>query len=185
MRERVSADPGVLFRRDDCASVWRRVVAWILDGVILIVAVTLAEYVWWFVLAGLEITTLFSIGSSALLWTLYLGPLKRSAWRTVGYRVAGLRIVSLSGNPPGLWALFLRSTMAALWTLSCSTLLFVDLFWIGQDDQRQTLRDKIAGTVVVRADAAPIATGVQAMRIYSFAGWTLYLREVKKVAPPS
>lgn len=153
-----------------------------IDGLILLVAVTLTEYVWWFVLAGLEITTLFSIGSSALLWTLYLGPLKRSGWRTVGYRIAGLRIVALNGDPPGYWSLFLRSTMAALWAMSCSTLLFVDLFWIGQDDQRQTLRDKIAGTIVVRETAHPVSAGVQVMRIYSFAGWTLYLREVRSAA---
>jgi uncharacterized RDD family membrane protein YckC len=39
---------------------------------------------------------------------LYFVVLKRSAYRTAGYRLFGVRIVGLDGNPPSYWALTVR-----------------------------------------------------------------------------
>jgi uncharacterized RDD family membrane protein YckC len=85
------------------------------------------------------------IGSIGIFW-IYEVVLKRSAMRTIGYRLTGCRIVNLQGQPPSLFALTFR---AFLWMFGPFNLLF-DLFWCGIDDDRQTLRDRFAETCLTK-----------------------------------
>ena len=169
---------GVIFRREDCASVLRRLIAAFTDGFVLLVFAIAWDFVCYFVTMDRMLGLYLWLGSTPLFLTAYLGALKRSSLGTPGYRLAGIRVVSLDGGVPGLWPLFIRSTAAILWSLTGSILFFVDMLWIFQDEQRQTMRDKIAGTLVVRRGAEPAGVGKQRVRLYSFLGWTLYLREV-------
>lgn len=181
---RILSEPGVLFRREDCAGVARRLIASAVDGTILLVVTTMGGAASWFVFFDPKIATLFWLGATTVLWTIYLGVLKRSAISTPGYRIAGIRVVSLDGGVPGHWPMFLRSTAGMLWLFRSPPMLALDLLRIGQDEQRQTLRDKLAGTIVVRSNAVPTA-GIQTVRVYSFIGWTVLVREVKPAVAPA
>ena len=172
-------EAGVIFRREDCAGAGRRFLASFVDGFVLIGFSSVWRFVCWFVVLDRELSLWLWLGSIAVAITAYLGVLKRSPFRTLGYRLAGIEIVGLDGTRPGLWPMFLRSTAGVLWALSGSIMFLVDLSWIGHDEQRQTLRDKLAGTVVIRSGATPVGSGTQSVRLHSFLGWTLYLREGK------
>jgi hypothetical protein len=54
----------------------------------------------------------------------------------------------------------------------------VDLLWLTGDANRQAVRDKFAGTYVIRLDAAPAGTGPIRIRPYMFWGMTFFFREV-------
>jgi uncharacterized RDD family membrane protein YckC len=84
----------------------------------------------------------------------YLTWLKRSRIRTLGYILTGVRIVDIRGGRPSLLQMTLR--MVPLMPLPWSFLF--DLGWVADEPQRQTLRDKWAGTFVVRRKAKPIGT---------------------------
>ena len=173
---------GVLFDRKDCASTWRRLAAFVIDGGIY-AAFSMFMAVWsWFVFGD-------EVGAWIWLLTCFVGGLgyfvvlKRSL-PTLGFWIAGIRVRSLDGGLPGYWPMFLRFGIAGLWALTGSLMAIVDLLWISGDEQRQSLRDKIAGTVVVRRGATPVAQGRQTLRLCMFVGFAMYLREVKPVAAP-
>ena len=58
----------------------------------------------------------------------------------------------------------------------------LDLLWVWSDSYRQTLRDKLAYTYVVRRDAVPEGRGPIAFAHYSILGWHLLCREVRTEA---
>ena len=170
---------GVLFARSDCAGISRRIFA----GVVDLAVVLLFGAFWWPVcfltVPDPGIATSLWVGSVFIAASLYFAGLKRTELCTVGYRLAGIRVVGLDGEPPRLWPMFVRFAFCVVWLLTGSTLFLVDLFWIGGDEQRQTIRDKLAGTVVIRRAAKPVARGRQAVRFYTFVGLSLFCREVK------
>ena len=55
----------------------------------------------------------------------------------------------------------------------------VDLLWLSGDPHRQALRDKLAGTYVVRKTAEPAGTGKIVRRYYEFFGYNFIFREVE------
>jgi hypothetical protein len=63
-----------------------------------------------------------------------------------------------------------------------STLGLIDFFWITGDDDRQTLRDKLAQTYVIRAGAQPAGRGPIVYEVYHMLAWTLYLPEVRRTS---
>ncbi|GJQ27397.1 MAG: hypothetical protein HBSAPP02_24290 [Phycisphaerae bacterium] len=71
---------------------------------------------------------------------------------TVGYRLAGVRLVDAAGRTPPLRVLFKRFLMAVPFTL----LLGASYFSVGRSPRRQTTHDQWSGTWVVRKTAQPI-----------------------------
>jgi uncharacterized RDD family membrane protein YckC len=177
------AEPGVIFRREDCAGVGRRLLASFVDGLVLLVFAIQWRFVCWFVVLDRELSLYLWLGSFGIALTAYLGLLKRSPLRTLGYRLAGIEIVGIDGNRAGLLPMLLRSTAGALWVLSGSMMYFLDLAFIRYDEQRRTLRDKLAGTIVIRAGSVPVGSGTQTLGLHFFLGWTVYFREVKPRPP--
>ena len=59
----------------------------------------------------------------------------------------------------------------------------VDLVWVGNDDDSQTLRDRLAGTYVIRSKAQPLGKGKIALVTYNVL--TLALTFSKVVRPPN
>jgi hypothetical protein len=59
----------------------------------------------------------------------------------------------------------------------------IDLMWLTGDANRQAIRDKFAGTYVVRQDAMPAGTGPILVRTYMFWGMTFLFREVRGERP--
>jgi len=54
----------------------------------------------------------------------------------------------------------------------------VDLVWLSGDPHRQAIRDKVAGTYVVRRKAVPIGAGKVIRHQYSMLGCNFLCREI-------
>ena len=107
---------------------------------------------------------------------LYLTVMKRSKVRTLAYRIFGLRIVDLRGKPPSMFVMTLR----LLWWLLGPISPILDLMLVADDDQRQTVRDKLFGTLVVRTAAKPAGHGVKTYGRLGFLGMMLTFPTVKR-----
>jgi len=144
---RIMAATGVYFRRDDYAGFWRRVLIDSVDLVVIGIVCITSSVVGWMVFPSAALilaiwgTEMFS----------YFVLLKRSTIRTVGYRLGGVRIVGQDGERPGISSLTLRLSFGVLSPFNW----LMDLIWLSADPHRQALRDKLAGTYVVKTDALP------------------------------
>jgi len=173
MSDQPSRPFGVYFRREDYLGVARRL---LIDAVDLPVAVLL----WW--LAVTLTRPLFSDAEGPAFLLLcatcfgYFVLLKRSRFRTLGYVVARARIVSLEGRPPAVMSLVSRLLFALAGPLNFA----FDIVWLTGDRDRQALRDKFAGTYVVRRRASPAGSGPVVLRNYMFWGMSFVFREVKR-----
>ncbi len=116
----------------------------------------------------------------ALIVPLYLVGLKRHSG-TVGYWLTGVRIVDLRGQRPGVLRTLFR---LLLWWAGPFNVVY-DLFWLSGDASRQTLRDKWAGTYVVRKGAAPSGEGAIAYVNYCLLGFNMVFPEVRRSAGPA
>jgi uncharacterized RDD family membrane protein YckC len=108
-----------------------------------------------------------------LAW-IYLAGLKSRPARTIGYRVTGLELVDLYGKRASLWL----STCRFLFLFGGPLNFAFDLIWLTNDPNRQTMRDKLCGTYVVRRGAQPTGTGVIRYPTYFVATMSLVLPEV-------
>jgi uncharacterized RDD family membrane protein YckC len=165
---------GVYFRREDYASFWRRAfvdgidfaVAAIIALILVLVISAIFDMSDW--MAELIMLTAFAITFG------YFVVLKRSRFRTVGYRLGGVRVVGLDGLPPGWGTMILR----ALFIFPGPINWLLDLTWLSTDRHRQALRDKFTRTYVIRSGASPIGKGRLVYRYYEVCGWNLLIREV-------
>jgi uncharacterized RDD family membrane protein YckC len=107
---------------------------------------------------------------------LYLVVLKRSPIGTPGYRALGVKVVDQGGQVPSLARMTFRFL---LWVFGPINPL-LDLFWVGGDSDRQTIRDKLAGTYVVRRHASPDGTGRVELVRYTLMGLTFMFPEVRR-----
>ena len=153
----------VYYRPEDHAGVIRRLV---IDFVDTAVAVTISV-----VLSSLVPVPI----AWPVVWLLYFVALKGSRFRTLGYVLAGTRIVNYSGQRPGYLTLLGRLAFAVLGPVN----FLIDLCWVSSDPSRQALRDKFAHTHVVRARAVPAGTGRIVYPTYMTFGWTLMFAEVQ------
>ncbi len=106
----------------------------------------------------------------------YLALVKRTHFGTAGYRLLRAKVVDLRGRQPSIWQMTLRFLMAALGPLD----FILDTFWLGGDENKQTFRDKLAATYVVRRVAVPMGEGSIELTPYDILGWGLLFREVKR-----
>ena len=117
--------------------------------------------------------------SCALVWFGYFVLLKGSRFRTLGYVIAAAQIVSLKGERPSILSL----TGRLLFALAGPLNFFLDILWLTGDGDRQALRDKFAGTYVVRRHSRPAGVGTIVLRTYMFSGMTFLFKEVRRAAP--
>ncbi|MEJ7583487.1 MAG: RDD family protein [Acidimicrobiales bacterium] len=87
-----------------------------------------------------------------LAWTLYQGHLAGSTGQSMGMKQSGLRLVGeqtgqLIGSQQGL----IRNLLFIPGYLCCGLLVVIDSLFPLWDPKKQTLRDKIAKSVVVKA----------------------------------
>ena len=66
---------------------------------------------------------------------------------TIGDRVAGIKIIDTNGNPPGYSKAFVRLLVQYF----VSGIFLIGYLWVLWDQDKQTLHDKIAGTISVSA----------------------------------
>jgi uncharacterized RDD family membrane protein YckC len=109
-----------------------------------------------------------------LIWFCYFVLLKHSKLSTIGYRIGNVKIVTLQGNNPSIYSLSLRLIFSVIGPFN----ILLDLSWITSDPHRQSLRDKVAHTYVIKRDAHVAGRGKIIFRTYSVLGWNLVLQEV-------
>jgi uncharacterized RDD family membrane protein YckC len=162
------------FRREDYVPLWRRVLIDVVDFVVVAVL--------WFVQAGVLAIAWAPLSLDGLLLLLalilfaYLVLLKGSRIGTLGYRLAGARIVGPDGQIPGLRSLALRLVFVALGPLN----IVVDLAALSADPHRQALRDKFAGTYVINRNAKPAGVGTLVWPYYEICGYHFLFREIRE-----
>lgn len=103
-----------------------------------------------------------------VIW-IYLAPIKRSSFGTVGFRIFGVKLVSAKGGPPSLFSMTLRMVM---WIFGPFNLL-LDLLWLGADSESQSLRDCYLGTYLVKRSAMPIGRAPVHLTRYNAMGFVL------------
>jgi len=166
---------GVYFRHEDYAPFWVRVLVDVLDFLVF-GALCVALIV--------PLLMVFPSGRSTaraifLTWGviafLYFAVLKRSSFRTLGYRAGRVRIVGLDGRRPSYWSLIVRFMFGMLGPLNWP----IDLIWLTNDVHRQALRDKFANTYVVRATAQSGGVGRIVFRQYDILFYNFLFREVE------
>lgn len=115
-----------------------------------------------------------------LLWLIfafiYYTILKASAIKTLGYRLMGIKIVTLKGRAPNFLTMLYRLSRSLLGPFQ----LPFDILWLTNDENRQTLRDKCVGTYVIKENAVPVGTGVIAAVNYLVLGFDLLFKAVKR-----
>jgi uncharacterized RDD family membrane protein YckC len=109
-----------------------------------------------------------------LAWS-YLAGLKVTSVPTLGYRLAKVQLVDLQGNRVSLW----RSTRRFLF-LFLSFANCIDMLLLSHDRNRQTLRDKLLGTYVIRRGARPLGSGPIAYPAYFVGGLSFVFSEVAR-----
>jgi len=170
----VKATYGVYFRREDYASFWVRVLVDVIDfflfGLICLALLILAMVM---LPPTRSTVNLMSLMYVALAFS-YFVALKRSRFRTIGYRVGRVRIVSLDGQIPGYSSLIVRLLFGLLGPLNW----LIDVPWVCNDKNRQALRDKFANTYVIKANAQAAGQGRIVFRQYHILWYNCLFREV-------
>jgi uncharacterized RDD family membrane protein YckC len=176
--QRLNARPAVWFFPSDYAGFWRRLGIELADAtmivvLLLVVTVTVALLD---PVGDWNDAYLFA-GWTALVWA-YFVFLKRTPVGTVGYRLAGVRIVDAYGRSPGLAALTLRLAFGILGPIN----IVLDLLWIPSDRHKQSLRDKFAHTYVVKAGAQPAGPARIILRTHHVMGMAFVFRDVEAMS---
>ena len=168
-----ASDASVLYADGDYAGLGRRSVILLIDGVVVALAWFVLIFIWSFLYPNDE-------PDERLIWTgiafayVYLAILKASPVRTLGYRLTGVRIVDHQGRRPSYFQMTIRLLS---WIVGPINPL-IDFFWLGGDRHGQTLRDKFAGTYVIRNDASPVGHGRRQAAYYNILGGILMFWEI-------
>jgi len=132
-----------------------RAVAYVIDAVIVVSAVTVGAYVVGAVLRTLDLvdpnqaSSARDVLTGAAAVSITFGFYLVVAWwlfgKSVGKAVMGLRIVRPDGTTPGLWRCLLRYIGYGISALLC----FAGFFWIAIDNRRRAWHDHLASTYVI------------------------------------
>ena len=106
---------------------------------------------------------------------LYFTLLKSTPLGSLGLMLAGCRIITLKGKRPSFPRMTLR---LFLWIWGPFNPLF-DLIWLCGDERRQSIRDRLMGTYVVRKSAKPIGRGKLRWAQLFYWGMSLGFEEVQ------
>jgi uncharacterized RDD family membrane protein YckC len=167
---------GVYYALHDYAGLGRRLLILIIDGGILFMVFLAVMICYSLAGAGpLSSFHLYAIAYATCTF-LYLAVLGRSRFGTIGYALTSVRVVDLRGQRPPLSCMLFRTLFAVLGPLNA----LLDLIWLGGDNDRQALRDKLAGTYVIRRGAQPLGTGLQKHVMITFGYWSFLVREVSR-----
>jgi|LGVF01.2.fsa_nt_gb uncharacterized RDD family membrane protein YckC len=113
---------------------------------------------------------------SLIISYIYLALIKRTHIGTLGYYLTKSKIVNLSGQCPSILTMTYRYLLLIFGPLN----LLYDLLWVSGDDNKQTLRDKLARTYVVNKQAEPLGSGDRILAPYFFFGFSYLFTEVKR-----
>lgn len=169
--------PVVYYADADYAGVMRRLLIDFVDTAVAMSATIVCAVIASVVLDAAE-TAMAALVMACAIWISYFVVWKGSRFRTLGYVLAGTRIVNLHGERPRRIVLLARLAFVVLGPAN----FVIDLLWVSSDPSRQALRDKFAHTYVIRRDAVPAGTGRVTYPTYMVFGWTLMFAEVSPAA---
>jgi uncharacterized RDD family membrane protein YckC len=169
---------GVFYALNDHAGLGRRLLILVIDGLVLYVGYLASKAALGWGALGSASPYVGALGFATFCY-LYLAVLARSRFGTLGYAVASVRVVDLTGARPSLACMSFRTAFALLGPLN----VLLDLLWVGNDSNRQALRDRLPGTYVVRKGAVPAGVGPQKCVLIWFLGYGFIVREVGRRAP--
>jgi len=166
-----SLGDGVYYANHDYAGLLRRLAIICIDSLVLVTI---------YLVGGTLILTFGILNPLQLLvsfWILAWGYLTvmKSTIRTPGYWVTRCRVVTLRGQRPSVS----RMTFRLLLCLLSPFTPVIDLLWTSVDEQSQTLRDRFAGTCVVRSRAVPMGTGDVRVSYYHALSYNLTYAAVR------
>ena len=167
---------GIYFSSEDYIGLGRRLLIEAVDAIIALVLWLLLT-----ILIALMLPPDDAVLMRVMFWTgvalllLYFVGMKRSSRRTLGYVLARARLVDLQGQSPSWLSLLVRLSFIVFGPLNP----LLDLFWISADPCRQALRDKFAGTYVIRNNAKPLGAGVIEYKNYYLLCFSFTFREVR------
>jgi uncharacterized RDD family membrane protein YckC len=173
---RQDIETGVIFARDDCLGVARRLLIDVIDVAMASLLSIVLTVVASFVVSSDGLWQLVTLVIWTFVWFGYFVLLKGSRYRTLGYVLSGAKILNLQGERPSFGQLLLRFLFSAFGPLN----LLLDLLWIPSDPFRQALRDKFAGTYVVGKTAVAIARGNIVFVPYTMFGQSYIFKEVRE-----
>ncbi len=165
---------GVYYSPEDYANFWRRITAWIIDLLVLSLLISSYSLLFFYFAHGnsTAFTLLFAVSLATCL--LYLTVIKASQFSTLGFWCTKIQIVNLLGEKPSFWTMGFRFILLTLGPFE----LLIDLLWLTGEKTRQTLRDKYAGTYVIRKNAVPIGKAPIIQTRLDVLGWHLVFSEV-------
>ena len=171
-------EEGVYYALTDYAGLGRRLLIDVVDFFVAVAATAVVLAAASFLAPPLLDVPGFGLGIIVVVWMGYFVFLKASPYRTLGYVLAGARIVNYRGERPGIPRLIGR----LMFVIGGPMNFLFDAFWLTGDHNRQALRDKFASTYVVRQHAVPAGVGRVRYRNYTFWGMTFIFREVERSA---
>lgn len=124
------------------AGFWRRLLASILDGIIIGIP---AAWVGYLIVGNMEEN--FYTGIIEFLYTL-LVPVFWMGY-TIGKRILGIRIAKVNGDKVGIGTMLMRTIVSALvYAVTLGIGLIVSAFMVGLREDKRAIHDFIAGTYV-------------------------------------
>ncbi len=138
------------------ATFWERVGAALIDAIILGIANAVVNYALgnsmgytghdyqsWFVRYYSNPATFINLGTN---WLYYALQESSAAQATIGKRAVGMVVTSVDGNRIS----FVNATGRYFGKILSTLILFIGYLMMTWDDKKQTLHDKMAGTLVVK-----------------------------------
>lgn len=166
----------------DYAGFVKRIIVMVIDfSVIVVIGIVLWMPFLALILAGViqfDPSGIFWLAYLAAIWV-YLAPVKRSDFGTIGYRLLGIKLVCAKGGRPSLISMTIRMLM---WMFGPFNLV-LDLLWLGADTESQSLRDCYLGTYLVNRNATPIGRGPVHLTRYNAMGFALAYPRVCRPKP--
>ena len=165
----------VCFAANDYAGFWRRILIELVDVATMVFLLVLVAAI----LFAADVVeepmdpAVWLCWGAAVYW--YFVTVKRSRFHTVGCRLGGVRIVDVYGQTPPRRALLLR----LLWAVFGPINIVFDLLWIPSDPCKQSLRDKMAHTYVVRVNARSAGPAQLVYRNYHIMGMSFIFQEIE------
>jgi len=124
------------------ASFWERFAAAFIDGLILVIPNYAIKYMIDGTLTGYGLGSLVTF---VLQWLYYALLESGSRQATLGKRAMGIKVTDIEGNRIS----FGKATGRYFAKILSAIILFIGYLMMLWDDKRQTLHDKIAGTLVI------------------------------------
>lgn len=166
---------------NNLASPWKRLVAFIIDGLLTMV---LGLYIFSFVAGSSEISMIMNnllifiiylfIGGT--LWTLVNTILTSKLGGSIGKLITGLTIVNHEGNNISFWRAVLRNYVG--YYIS-SLVVWLGFIWVWKNKEHQGWHDMIANTYVIEKNKSGIFLGSVILLIAIFSSFYLLFSIVK------